>query len=707
MSSHRELLLEIGTEEIPAGYLKPALDAMERLLSEALDAKLLQHSRIKTSATPRRLVIHVDALSERQPDRDVKIMGPPAKVAFDPEGNPTKAAEGFARKNGVDLADLKIEATEKGDYVAIEKTIPGRQTIELLREILPEAIGKIPFPKSMRWGSESFRFARPIRWIAALFGDEIIEFTIADVSSGRITQGHRFMGEGPIELPDASFSHYRSVLKDAFCLVSFRQRRQQLLDSARQEVEKISGTIVEDQELVDLNTNLTEFPTAVCGSFDRKFLELPECVLITCMKEHQKYFGVKDQEGRLLPAFVAINNTRSPRPDLVRKGHERVLSARLADAAFFFKEDTKRRLEEFVPELAGMIFHQKLGTLLDKTNRIVKLAEFLAAEVAPEVLQTAKRAAWLCKADLCTEMVGEFPTLQGVMGRHYALISGEPEDVAIAIEEHYMPVRSGGELPKTRAGMIVSIADKMDTICSTFAIGLKPSGTQDPYGLRRQALGIIHIILEYSLELSVARLIKEALSNLTDRLSSIPSGLSQEILSFIERRFANDLRGRGFDHDLIEAGIRASFDSIYDCYQRILAIRAARPRPEFEPISIAFKRVMNILKGFEGGSVDPALFEYKEEKRLYDAYMEIKEEVSSLIGPRDGKAPDAEAYQDALLRLLSLKPHIDAFFDNVMVMVDDQAVRKNRLALLWLISRLFLSIGDLSAIAVESRKDHP
>ncbi len=701
MSDTRPFLLEIGTEEIPAGYLAPALAAMERLFREALDANLLTYSSIKTSATPRRLVLHTEALAERQPDREVKIVGPPAKIAFDQEGNPTKAAQGFARKNGVEVQDLIVEKTEKGDYIAVEKTIVGRDAGELLQEILPELISKIPFPKSMRWGAESFRFARPIRWIVALFGADVIPFQIADVSSGRKTLGHRFMSKGWIELPEASYSHYRAELKEAYCLVSFRQRRNQLLESATEEVQAIGGTLVEDQDLVDLNTNLTEFPSATCGTFDERFLKLPECVLITCMKEHQKYFAVKGESGRLMAAFVAINNTRSPRPELVKKGHERVLSARLADAAFFFKEDTKKRLEEFVPELAGMIFHQKLGTLLDKTNRVVKLAEFLAGEIAPEEMETAKRAAWLCKADLCSEMVGEFPTLQGQMGREYALISGEPEAVAIAIEEHYMPVRSGGALPKTKAGIIVSIADKIDTITATFAIGLKPSGTQDPYALRRQALGIIHIVLENEIEISLKRLVKEAISNLADRLSSVPAELGQEIIRFIERRFANDLRSKGFDHDVVEAGIRADFDSIYDCYQRILAIRAVRPRPEFEPISIAFKRVMNILKGFDGGSVEPGLFEYREEKELYDAYLQVKEVVSKLIKSEGGAGPDAEAYQEALLRLLTLKPHIDAFFDNVMVMVEDERVRENRLAMLWLISRLFLSIGDLSAIAVE------
>lgn len=701
MSDMKEFLLEIGTEEIPAGYLGPALNALEELLAAALDNAYLTYSPLKTSATPRRLVCHTEALLHRQPDRDVRIMGPPAKVAFDQDGKPTRAAEGFARKNGVTLEDLKVEKTDRGDYLVIEKTVQGRSAIHILQEVLPELIARIPFPKTMRWGSYDFRFARPIRWIVALMGEDIIPFEIAGISSGRITMGHRFMSHGTITLENASFGHYYALLHDASVIVRYRQRMNQLTRSATDAVKGVSGILVEDQELVELNTNLTEFPTAVCGSFDSRFLQLPECVLITCMKEHQKYFGVKDSSGRLMPNFVAINNTLSPRPDLVRQGHERVLSARLSDADFFFREDTSRRLHEFVPELAGMIFHQKLGTLLDKTNRITALAEYLADSVAPNERDTLKRSAYLCKADLCTEMVGEFPTLQGIMGREYALLSGEPEPVAQAIMEHYMPVRSGGELPSTTAGRLLAVADKIDTITATFAIGLKPSGTQDPYALRRQALGIIRIVMDAGLDISLEALVSEALAQLADKLPSITADTAAEVILFIQNRFANHLRSLGMEQDVIEAGIKAGFDSIDDCYQRIQAIGAVRPRPEFEPISVAFKRVMNILKDFHGGSVEPALFEYQEEKQLYDAFVTVKEQVAEILKGEDGRHSDAEDYQDVLLRLLSLKPHIDGFFDNVMVMVEDEQVRNNRLGLLWVISRLFLTIGDFSAIVTE------
>ncbi len=701
-----EFLLEIGTEEIPAGYIPPALDFLKNALHERLDSKLLFHGEIKNAGTPRRLAVHVQDLALKQPDREIKIMGPPARIAFNPDGTPAEAALGFAKRNNVAVDQLKVEETKKGAYLCIKKTELGKPAIEILAVLLPRLLADIPFPKAMRWGTGKFRFARPIRWIVSLLGNEVVPFEAAGLFSDRITYGHRFMSKGPIILESASFEEYKGLLKEAFCICDVITRKETLVEGAQEAVRAYSGYLLEDNELLELNTFLTEFPSAVCGSFDEKFLRLPDPVLITCMKEHQKYFAVTDRDGKLMANFVAINNTLSSKPDLVKNGHQRVLTARLSDAEFFFKEDTRRNLEDFVPELAGMIFHQGLGTLLDKTQRVQKISEFLASELSPRDLQTVRRAAWLCKADLCTEMVGEFPTLQGIMGREYAMLSGEDPTVASAIKEHYLPIRSGGELPRTMPGVLLSIADKIDTIVSTFAIGLKPTGTQDPYALRRQALGIIHILLARKLDLSLKALINESINTLGGVLSEIPASLHDDITGFFKKRYTIDLISRGLDYDVVEAAVRADFDSLFDCYQRALAINAARNLPEFEPISIAFKRVMNILKGFPGGEVDNNLFEEPQEKVLHGAFIQVKEQIYPLLRPETGQTcPDAEQYKEALLLLLSLKPHIDDFFDNVMVMVEDEKLRENRLALLWMIAKLFLKIGDLSTIVVTENQD--
>ncbi len=697
-----EFLLEIGTEELPAGYIPGALIYLQRALKEKLEAGFLLHGKIRTAGTPRRLAVSVEDLEGRQPDREIKVLGPPANIGFNPDGTPTRAAEGFAARNNTTADRLSLEETEKGRYLSVNRTEKGKPAAEILTTILPELLPAIPFPKTMRWGEGRFRFARPVRWITALLGNNVVPFEAAGLSPGRITYGHRFMSDGPIELESASFEQYMGLLKDSFCIVDVKTRRQKLLESAGEAARENSGTILQDEDLVELNTFLTEFPSATCGAFAEKFLSLPDPVLITCMKEHQKYFAVTDQEGRLKANFVAINNTLSPRPDLVRSGHERVLGARLSDAEFFFREDTEKRLEEFVQKLSGMVFHKGLGTLMDKTERIQKIAAYLASEISSRDLSIVKRAAFLCKADLCTEMVGEFPTLQGIMGREYALLSNEPEAAAAAIEEHYLPVRSGGRLPASMPGVILSLSDKIDTIVSTFAIGLKPTGTQDPYALRRQALGIIHTLLSKELDISLKSLISEALSALGSLISEIPSTLKEDVMDFIKRRFTNELISRGLDYDVVEAAVKASFDSPNDCYQRALAIKAVRNLPEFEPLSIAFKRVMNILKGFPGGEIRPELFEEPQEKVLHDAFSDIKEQIYPVLKPESARSgPSADQYKRAMLLLLSLKPHIDSFFDNVMVMVEDEKTRKNRLSLLWMIAKLFLAIGDLSRIVVE------
>ncbi len=691
MSQVQNLLFEIGTEEIPARFIPNAIRQLKDIAQKLLTENYLSFSSVKTFGTPRRLLLFIDSLAIKQKDRKEKIVGPPKKIAFDEKGNPTKAALGFAKNQGVDITELKIEETDKGPYVIINRIINGKDTKEILPPLLKEIITTISFPKNMRWGEEKIRFARPIRWILALFGNETIEFQIEDVISSNITQGHRFLGKKEIKLSEANLNNYLKILEENFVIVDQDKRKNILLEDAQKVVQEKGYKILEDDELVEINTNLTEYPFAICGDFDSKFLELPEPVLITSMKEHQKYFAVVNNEGKLAPHFVAINNLKPKDPSLVTKGHERVLRARLSDAAFFFKEDTKRPLEAYVPELSGMIYHEGLGTILDKTKRIIEIAKYLAENINPSVLDCVERAAYLCKADLLTEMVGEFPTLQGVMGRYYALLSNEPEEVAIAIEEHYMPTKADGELPKTICGSIVSISDKIDTICSMFILGHEPSGTQDPYGLRRASLGILRIVLENNLLINIDNLVDFTLK--TIKLSTtidISKEQKGKIISFIAKRFLNDQIQKGYDPKVVDSVLAIGFDYPIKALARIKALEDIKDKEEFKDLILAFKRVVNILKDRPKGKVNEDLLVQEEEKALWKAYLENKQDIL--------KAVEKDDYKTALKLLLKLKPTIDNFFDNVLVMAKEKELKNNRLNLLANIKELFFLVADLSLL---------
>ncbi|MGQ9745389.1 MAG: glycine--tRNA ligase subunit beta [Dissulfurimicrobium sp.] len=689
------LLFEIGTEEIPAAFIPTALKEMERLAEDGLKEFGFFPKEISCFGTPRRLALFIKDLPDCQPDREEEIIGPPERIAFNSDGTLTRAGEGFLKAQGVSKDVLIIKDTGKGRCLAVHRLIKGLETKDILASFLPSFVSRIPFPKTMKWGASSFRFARPIRWIVALFGEAVIPFEIAGVKSDRLSYGHRFMAPMAFEVR-ADKKNYIAAMRAHFVIADMKERKEMLLKDAERAALDSGGILLKDDDLVDLNVNLVEYPSAVCGSFDERFLELPREVLITSMKEHQKYFAVTDSGGRLRPNFVAINNTRSPDENVVKKGHERVLRARLTDAAFFFEEDMKVPLHERVPALSGIVFNQHLGTMLDKTMRVRDIALYIAKILAPDRLDLVDRAAYLAKADLLTGMVGEFPGLQGVMGRQYALRSGEAQEVAIAIEEHYMPVRAGGPLPKTVIGAILSMADKVDTICGMFAIGLQPSGAQDPYALRRLALGVLSIIEDKGFSVSLKAFLAEALKRLGRDIKGVAFDFDHVlngVMAFLKGRFVNNLISRGMSCDIIEAAVRAGFDDVGDCLKRVYALSNVRMMPEFESLGIAFKRVMNILKGFGGGEIKPEFLIEDEEKALFHAYSRIEQEVAGLL--------DSRKYERALYMLLSLKPYIDSFFDHVMVMVDDDVIRTNRLSLLWLIARSFLRVGDLSAIAVK------
>jgi glycyl-tRNA synthetase beta chain len=685
-----ELLLEIGSEEIPAGFIGPALKNMQKGMSERLAGLELQYESIQTVATPRRLTICVNGLVSQQPDREEEFLGPAKKAAFDQDNKPTKAAIGFARSKGAEVEDLQVVNTPKGEYVTLVRQRKGKKTENLLPELLKRLIEGLSFPKSMRWGDGDTSFARPIHWLLALYEGRIIDFQIGDIKSADTTKGHRFMAPDLIGVKD--FDHYVEILEQNHVLVDIAVRRQAVIAEIRRAASERSGVegarILEDEELIDTVTNLVEYPHGICGTFETSFLELPDDVLITAMREHQKYFCVTDQKGRLLANFVAVNNTRVPDENLAAEGHQRVLRARLEDALFFFKDDRNRKLEDWIDGLSGIIFQAKLGTMLEKTERVTQLSGTLAQKLAPEYSAKTERAATLAKADLLTAMVNEFPSLQGVMGRDYALLDGEEPEVATAILEHYLPVRAGGNLPTEIPGGLVGMADRLDTISGCFGIGQVPTGTTDPFGLRRLALGLLHIIESQNFALSLPEAIELALQLYGDKFTEDKAIAKNKIVDFIKGRFVNDLIGKGVPGPAVEAVTSVSFDDVVDCHAKIDALAAIRDQPAFTVLATAFKRVMNILKGHYPSEVKTELLQEDAERNLYEDFKKVQNETGPFL--------ESKEYGKALDVILRMKEPVDVFFDEVMVMSEDESLQQNRLNLLSAISGLFLQVGDFS-----------
>jgi len=686
----KELLLEIGTEEIPAAFIPQALNDLENLLRKELETSRIDVKDIKTLGTPRRLVFLAGSVSERQRDWEEQKTGPARQAAFDKDGNPTKAALGFAKSQSVPVESLKVIQTEKGEYICAVKKETGKPTIEILSSLLARVILSVPFRKSMRWAEVPIRFARPIHWVLALFGGERIPFEIGNVTSGNVTYGHRFMHPGPSPVRD--FRDYLEKTKNAFVLVDPEERKKKIREEMEREAASASGRVLMDDELLDEVNFLVEYPVALCGGFESKYLSLPREVLVHSMKEHQRYFPVVDGKEQLLPHFIFVSNSVPADNQVVIKGNERVLRARLSDAAYFFQEDLKVPLEKRVDQLKQVVFQAKLGTSYEKMSRFRKLASGIAERIDPALKGTVERAAFLCKADLVTGMVGEFPKLQGIVGREYARLSGEKAEVAEAIYEHYLPAFAGDRLPGSSVGDIVSVADKLNTIVGCFGVGLAPTGTADPFGVRRQTLGIIRIILEKSYRISLSQLIEQSHNLLKEKVERPSKEVQQEVLDFFRIRYQYFLLDKGYAPDVIDAVVSTSFDDLVDAQHRIDALREARKLPDFESIVIGSKRAMNILKGAPArNEVDLLLLSEAAEKNLYQAYLKAKEEIDRLL--------DQKAYASALLEMTRTRKPIDEFFDGVMVMVQDEAIRNNRLALLDKIGSLFLRIGDFSKLA--------
>jgi glycyl-tRNA synthetase beta chain len=689
-----ELLLEIGTEEIPAGYLENAANELKAMTDAALkENRIGVDGEILAFYTPRRLAFVCPGLAERQEDYTLEVMGPPRKSAYDQTGNPTKAATGFAAKNGVSVEEIKFIETPKGEYLFVKRMIPGRPSIDVLAEILPRLISRISWPKSMRWADIGYPFARPIHWILALLGGRIIPFEIAGVKSGNRTKGHRFMSPRILEVVD--FQDYLKKMKENYVVINQEERRKAIEQGVSDKVKEVSGVQIDDPELVVTVANLVEYPSAVCGSFDRSFLELPAPVLITAMRKHQKYFAVEDSSGRLMPYFVAINNTIARDISIVTKGHERVLRARLSDAAFFFKEDRKRPLIDRLNNLKEVIYQAKLGTSFAKVERFSALAGFFAEEIAPEKKESAMLAAKLCKCDLVTSMVSEFPELQGVMGKEYALLDGHPEEVCSAIYEHYLPAKAGDDLPGTIPGAIVGIADRMDTVAGFFAIGLEPTGAADPFALRRHALAIVRIIEDRGWDISLKELISRSLDLLNKDLEFDKDKVHASILNFFRERYKNRMLTAGYDTDLIEAIISAGFDRLNELLFRMDQLkRFITESSDFSALALTFKRVSNILKNQEIIlNVDEGVFKEPTESALWDAYKGIKDSIKGLISDKK--------YFDALNIIAGLKKPVDDFFDGVEVLTkESDKLRNNRVAVLQNIAGLFLGLADFSKFSI-------
>ncbi len=696
------LVLEIGLEEIPAGYIEPALKALADSLSQVLDKARVDHSPPRVYGTPRRLAVMMESVAKKQKPLESRLMGPPARVAFDENGVPAVPAVKFAEKAGVDVKKLTRVTTPKGEYVCAVVKEKGGPTKEILAKALPDIISGIVFPKSMRWADLPLSFARPFHTILALLGKSVIPFTLNGVKSGRAVHGHFFMQPKKISIKDPG--DYLGALKDAMVVADMEKRKHMTAQGIARVAQELGGEVISDPALLDMVTNLVEHPFPVGGRFDPEYLEVPREVLITAMAGHQKYFAVADENADLMPCFVAVNNTRVKDISLSAQGHERVLRARLDDARFFFKADCEQSMDLWVEKLSGIVFQEKLGTVLDKVTRVKALAEFLAENALPVVKKDlaghVSRAAQLAKADLVSQVVVEFPKLQGVMGRVYAQRAGEPGPVCQAIEEHYRPTHSGGELPETLEGALVSVADKMDTLCGCFLVGLIPTGTADPYALRRQAIGILQILSDQGISFSVSRIIEKSLGLQSARTNESDTIQAREkVLSFFSLRMSRMLVDQGFSKDIVAAAMALPLEDVPLLKRRVSALEGLKQLPDYQELAVGFKRAVNIVRQArekkipipDGASVKPALFEKDCEGALWDAYVSINKKVDDLLLKGD--------VEKALQSVAGLRSPVDDFFDGVMVMADDEKIKQNRLVLLSKIEKLFARFADFSRMA--------
>jgi len=697
-----ELLLEIGCEEIPARFVPEALAQLEQKAKEIFEKERISFQGIRAMGTPRRLALAVSELAPAQPAKMVEKWGPSQSQAYDEKGNPTKAILGFARSVGAEVSDLEVRDSDKGPRLYYKIEQKGRGTKEILQKILPELILGIRFPKSMRWGEGKIRFARPIHWILALFNGEVIEFEIDGIKAGNKTCGHRFLS--PAEILVKDFAQYQADLRKQFVIVDPDERKKMIEKGLLEKSAELGCELFPDPELVEEVNYLVEYPVVLAGEFEPRFLELPAEVLVAAMRGHQRYFSLKEKgtELKLSPHFLFAANTKTPDDKVVIKGNEKVLVARLADAEFFYKEDLKVPLEKRAERLDQMVFQAGLGTYQDKSERLAQLIKELLAQVCPkdqEIQKLASRAVKLCKADLLTQMVGEFPELEGIMAGEYSKAQAEPEMVWKAVRDHYLPKTANdieqGRFPQTILGQALSVTDKIDSIVAGFIAGNPPTGSADPYGIRRMANALIFITLEFGLEFNLDELMEKSLG-----LFSVPAKkmdakkLRESLKEFFITRMKNILLDAGIDYDIVDAVLGAWEGSILSARKRAAALNELRKEPGFDDLFVGFRRVARIIE--ETGKLNTDLFESEEEKALWRAFLAVKKDAEKLIEEKNWK--------EAMRALGTLKPKIDKFFDTVLVNVEDKKIRLNRHSLLDQIAREFRKIADFSRLSGADKK---
>ncbi|HET9595730.1 MAG TPA: glycine--tRNA ligase subunit beta [Anaeromyxobacteraceae bacterium] len=687
-----DLLFEIGSEEIPAGFVPPALRQLEADLAKALDDARLAHGEVKAVGTPRRLCVWARGVAARQPDATTQALGPAVQAAFDGEGKPTAAALGFARSQGVDVSELRRVATPKGERLGVEKVEKGRKAAEVVPGILEALVAGLRFKKSMRWGDQTVTFARPVRWMAALLGGKPVEVRYGDIAAGAVTYGHRFLAPKAIALrgtPD----DYVARLRKASVIVDPEERRAVIEKGLAAAARKAGGSVRPDAPLVEQVTFLVEHPTPVVGEFEASNLALPPEVVISEQRGHQRYFAVVDGDGKLTNRFIAVSGTPVKDPKVSRRGYERVLRSRLADARFFFEEDRKRRLEERVEDLGRRTYQAKLGTERERVDRIERIALALAGDLGfAERREAVARAARLCKADLGTGMVGEFPELQGIMGGHYARLDGEPAEVADAVEDHYKPIGASEEMPRGDVGALVGVADRLHQLVGILGVGEKATGAADPFGLRRAAIGILRIVQDRGWRLSLRKAVGHALDALGGKVQGDREKVGAQVLDFLAGRL-KALWAESFDGDLVDAVLAAGSDDVVDARRRLEALAEIKRRPDFVPLAVAFKRAANISAKEQdaSGAVDASKLTEEAERALAAEVERVRSETSALAGD----------YPAVLRTVAQLKPAVDRFFDDVLVMAEDPSVRSTRLALVGKVVRLFADIADFKKIQAE------
>lgn len=685
-----ELVVELGVEEIPASMLEDAARQLAQILAESLKAQRLSVGEQERLYTPRRIIASIKDIPACQDDLVESIVGPPRGVAYDAAGNPTRAALAFAEKNGVPVSRLRIVQTPKGDYLSVERKARGEKTHKILETLLPSAIAKLQFPKTMHWTADNFRFVRPLRWIVALYGGKCVRFRVADVASSKFTSGHRFLGKPRIAV--ASFESLKNALRENSVLVDPQERLQRISTELEREAQICGGRLLDDAALLKTVVNLNEMPSVIRGSFEQRFLSLPSEILITVMREHQKYFSVLNAGGELLPVFLAVVNLQADTKGVIRTGHERVLRARLADAAFFWDTDRKIPLANREASLKSVLFQERLGSYNDKAQRLLALLPKVVPVLGrADLLADLETAVHLCKCDLVTEMVKEFTDLQGVVGGLYARAEGYPETVWRAIYEQYSPKSSTAASPTSDTGGILALLDRVDTVCGCFCVGLIPSGSGDPFAVRRQGNGILKIVFDHRLSISLDALIRWSLETYGRHAAQTAA----ELREFFEGRLRFLFEEMGFSYDCVNAVLAAGFDDPLDALERLRALQAMRDAPDFLSLASNFKRIVNIVAqaGQGSGEPDQSLLRDPAEMALWQGYLRIQPEVQAARNSHD--------YGAALRALASVRVVVDEFFKEVMVMAEDAAIRKNRVALLSCISRLFISVADISKIVIE------